>query len=211
MYSPISACLVRVSAFGATGQIATHKPTRPQVLPALGRLPPTSTGSFTQAARSEWHKYADGLSNTYLFGEKYLSPDHYATGEDGGDNETVLMGDNGDIDRWTTIGWPPHRIVRAIFRINRSAVPMPAASTCASATARFGRSVTRLTRKSIGVWATAVTACRSTGASSESSTRLVMRKEAMTRREAVYTTTPAFFCLSVGLMCVAVSAQAGNR
>ncbi len=46
---------------------------------------------------------SDGASSTYLVGEKYINPDCYATGQDNGDNEDVLMGDNEDIVRWTAL------------------------------------------------------------------------------------------------------------
>ena len=43
----------------------------------------------------------DGASETYLLGEKQLTPDNYANGVDDGDNEGAMMGDNEDIARWT--------------------------------------------------------------------------------------------------------------
>jgi hypothetical protein len=54
------------------------------------------TGSLVAVAH-----VGDGTSNTYLGGEKYLNPDQYATGRCGADNETMYIGDNEDICRWT--------------------------------------------------------------------------------------------------------------
>jgi prepilin-type N-terminal cleavage/methylation domain-containing protein/prepilin-type processing-associated H-X9-DG protein len=43
----------------------------------------------------------NGTSNTYLLGEKYLNPDHYATGQDPADNENMYVGFDNDISRTT--------------------------------------------------------------------------------------------------------------
>jgi prepilin-type N-terminal cleavage/methylation domain-containing protein/prepilin-type processing-associated H-X9-DG protein len=60
-----------------------------------------STGIYFPASALEVQEVSDGLSNTLIYGEKFLNPDHYQTGQDGGDNEFALMGDNEDIVRWT--------------------------------------------------------------------------------------------------------------
>ena len=49
----------------------------------------------------------DGSSNTFLIGEKHINADHYRDAVDGGDNENMYIGDNGDINRWTGPNYPP--------------------------------------------------------------------------------------------------------
>ncbi len=44
---------------------------------------------------------ADGTSNTYMLGEKYLSPDYYFNGMDGADNESMYCGYDNDNHRTT--------------------------------------------------------------------------------------------------------------
>ncbi len=54
-----------------------------------------------------WHRLVDmagvrdGTSNTYLIGEKYLNPDDYTTGTDGGDNQSMYQGTDVDVCRFS--------------------------------------------------------------------------------------------------------------
>lgn len=51
----------------------------------------------------------DGLSRTYLLGEKYLNPDHYLTGADRGDDQSLYTGYDWDNHRLTNVRFPPLR------------------------------------------------------------------------------------------------------
>jgi prepilin-type processing-associated H-X9-DG protein len=51
----------------------------------------------------------DGTSNTYLCGEKYLNPDAYADGMDGGDDNCAYCGFDPDINRYTNHVYPAPR------------------------------------------------------------------------------------------------------
>lgn len=61
--------------------------------------PPARADSDGLAGRVVWYQMrevSDGLSNTYLFGEKYVNPDHYMTAQDLGDNENAYIGSDRD-------------------------------------------------------------------------------------------------------------------
>lgn len=59
------------------------------------------TGISFQRSQISVQHIEDGLSNTYLCGEKYLDPAGYESGEDTGDNETWCTGHNNDNFRTT--------------------------------------------------------------------------------------------------------------
>jgi hypothetical protein len=58
-----------------------------------------NTGVCLQHTELPLAKITDGPSNTYLVGEKYLTPDNYENGSDPGDNENAYSGLNWDIVR----------------------------------------------------------------------------------------------------------------
>lgn len=61
----------------------------------------TVTGLSYQRSRVRPGDVRDGLSNTYLVAEKHLRLDRYFSGDDLGDNETLLSGDDRDLIRFT--------------------------------------------------------------------------------------------------------------
>ncbi len=65
---------------------------------------PQNTGVCEGHAELRLATITDGLSGTYLIGEKYLNPDSYANGLDGGDNENAMTGLNFDLTRTAATG-----------------------------------------------------------------------------------------------------------
>jgi len=61
-------------------------------------------GVIFQRSELRLAEIRDGQGLTYLLGEKYLDPDGYASGNDGGDNRTMYAGFDQDSVRWTTLG-----------------------------------------------------------------------------------------------------------
>lgn len=59
----------------------------------------------------------DGTSHVFLFGEKYVMQDAYATGTDWGDNEPLYGGFNNDNHRSTHPHWPLMRDKRGVMSI----------------------------------------------------------------------------------------------
>ena len=56
----------------------------------------TYTGVSFQRSKVGIKHLTDGTTNTYFVAEKYLNPENYETGQDGGDNETWCTGFNND-------------------------------------------------------------------------------------------------------------------
>lgn len=66
-----------------------------------------STGVFYPGSMVSERDIRDGLSNTIMFGEKYINPEDYDEANNGGDNESMYIGDNEDIVRWSGPSYPP--------------------------------------------------------------------------------------------------------
>lgn len=58
-------------------------------------------GIFRQRLPTRMRDVTDGLSNTYLIGEKHVSRLHYATYGDFGYDQSIVSGDDWDLIRWT--------------------------------------------------------------------------------------------------------------
>ena len=65
--------------------------------------PPSPEAATVGIAGRSWvvklKQITDGLSKTYLVGEKYVNPDHYSDGLDLGDNENMYIGSDRDVFR----------------------------------------------------------------------------------------------------------------
>jgi type II secretory pathway pseudopilin PulG len=63
-----------------------------------------STGISYQRSEVRFKDIVDGTTQTYLVGEKFRNPDHYATGLDISDDHPITCGDDYDIHCWAALG-----------------------------------------------------------------------------------------------------------
>lgn len=82
-------------AEGDSPEFPWDHPDDPEQMPSL------STGVVFQRSEITPKHITDGLTSTYLAGEKYLRIDRYTTGIDGGDDQTLFGGFDEDVNRWT--------------------------------------------------------------------------------------------------------------
>jgi prepilin-type processing-associated H-X9-DG protein len=69
------------------------------------------TGINYVGAEIKVNHVSDGMSKTYMVGEKYMSPDDYETDGtvDPGDNHSLYQGFDWDVNRWTSINDEPRQ------------------------------------------------------------------------------------------------------
>ena len=119
-----------------------------------GYPPPPSTASGVSFCLSMIgaKDVTDGLSNTYLLGEKYLVPDCYATGESPGDNDWAMAGYDFNMQRFADAAafnnplYNPIPDTAGFDACFNFGTPIWPASTCRSATVPYGSCATPSTR-----------------------------------------------------------------
>lgn len=105
--SPSSASQVVKSDYaansGALGFQVSHTPSSTSGFPnaSFTNIDKLCDGITHARSAVGRRKISDGASNTYLIGEKYINPDAYSTGQDGGDNQSFYAGHDCDSVRWT--------------------------------------------------------------------------------------------------------------
>ena len=94
------------------------------------------TGVIYQRSWLQEKDIPDGLSRTFLIGEKYLTPDNYFNGCDPADSGPMLQGYDWDIIRLGNSYWPPYRDRPGVLTSWNFGRRTPQRSTCCFATAR---------------------------------------------------------------------------
>lgn len=76
-------------------------------------LPELQDGVFFRMSRMQPAAIRDGLSNTYLIGEKHVSAASYTTGSDAGDDRPMFVGYSDATIRWAAVPPTPDRSAMA--------------------------------------------------------------------------------------------------